>query len=674
MRPFTLIALSSLIALAPLSLAVAAETPMSSAQSQATLATNWPVRTLSAQEAQADVALMRRSLETIHPGLYRRATKAQMDLAFAALEMRVKRPIETTEFYRLISLTLAEIACNHTKAEQPSEVEAWRQDHASHLPFRFKIVAGKMIVVGVDPSQSGLVVGAEITRINGRRVSDLIETLGTFVPHDGQTTWTRATSLANDSDLMGSDFDHFYPYVFGVAPQVTLQFKTPQSARLRSAVLKPLSFKAWQTIPWPGLAYRSNFSESTSWRSLNRQTAYLKIATFVNYRKPVDATMFYDKIFAEINASGAQHLIIDLRENGGGSGDATYALADFLAQKPYVWNKAISYKTLRYGDLRDHIDTWGDREAIFNAPLSDFTKSAFGYDEIPGNSPDELLPRLPAAQAFTGRVTVLTSPVNGSGSTMLIAKLRDLGRVSLVGERSGGSGDGPSAGRIFNVKLPNSGIKIRVPNAFNQMQVQEFEANGGVTPDLLVAPSVGDLRSGNDPVLTAAIAAQQPAASAKSTTAPLALLSRLTGDWTGTLEYRDYQSNGRVNLPTLMRGDLVSDGQSVNLRFTYDDGPGKIVYGGFKLAIDAQESIASKTEADGQPDLYRITGDLTAKASLPTTLVLWGRGTENDQAVDIRETLTISDTNYELLRETRLKGQGAFQFRHVYRFTRQAPR
>ncbi|MCA3696461.1 MAG: hypothetical protein INF09_07320, partial [Aquidulcibacter sp.] len=60
MRPITLLALSSLIALAPLSLAVAAETPKSRAETPVSLATSWPVRTLSAAEAQADVALMRR--------------------------------------------------------------------------------------------------------------------------------------------------------------------------------------------------------------------------------------------------------------------------------------------------------------------------------------------------------------------------------------------------------------------------------------------------------------------------------------------------------------------------------------------------------------------------------------------------------------------------------------
>ena len=674
MRALTPIALIGLLALSPFSVMAAAGALEAGPEISIAPKAAWPVRILSAAAAQADVALMRRSLETIHPGLYRRTSKAQIDRAFAALNQRVQRPIETTELYRLISLVLADIRCNHTKAEQPAELEAWRHANPSHLPFRFQIVAGKMIVVGKDPAQQGLSVGAEVTHINGRKVSELIATLGAYVPIDGQTNWSRATGLADDSDLMGSDFDHFYPFVFGLPTQFVLRFKSDGQATTQTTIQKPLSFKAWQSLKWPGPAFRSNFSETTTWRMLDPETALLKVATFVNYRKPVDATAFYDQIFAEIKEGGAKHLIIDLRENGGGSSDATYGLADFLAQKPYVWNKAISYKALRYGDLPNFIDTWGDREAIFNAPLDQFAKTAHGYEEIPANAPEELLPRTPAANAFGGRVTLLTSPENGSGSTMLIAKLRDLGRVSLVGGKSGGSGDGPTAGRIFTVKLPNSGIRIRVPNAFNQMQVQSFEPKGGVTPDLLVEPRIEDVRLGRDRVLDAARAAPEPEPETEATQALPALLSRLTGTWSGTLEYRDYQTEGRVTLPTLMQATRAPDGASLNVRFTYDDGPGKTVYGGFRLALDTKEAIASKTEDDGHPDLFRVIGDLTATGPEPRILVLWGRGTENGQAVAVRETLKVSANTYDLLRETRPKGQGVFQFRHAYHFTREEKR
>jgi hypothetical protein len=630
----------------------------------------YPIRMLSPAEATADVALMRRALETIHPGLYRRASRGQINRAFARLERSAARGISDAELYRQVSLMLAEIRCNHTKAEQPRAIRQWRQTNPSHLPFRFTILQGRMIVVSADPTQTGLARGTEVLSINGRSVASLFATLGAYVPIDGKTIWSRATNLAEDGDLMGSDFDHFYPYVFGMTDTFDMVVTDRDGGPRRNVTMKPVAFDDWSKLASDGDGFRPNFSETTSWRLINAETAYLRVGTFVNYRRPVDASVFYGEIFAAIKASGATRLILDLRDNGGGSGDATYPLADFLTQRPFVWNRMIGYKAVRYGNLADSISTWGDREAIFNAPMDRFTRQSDGtYALNPSESPEELLPRTPSPDAFTGPVTILTSPANGSGSTMLIAKLADEGRVRLIGGRSGGSGDGPTAGRIFNVRLPASGIEIRVPNAFNAMQVASFERDGGITPDVLVEQSVADFRAGRDRVLETAVAERATAPAGPVVPDASAFLARFTGNWEGTLEYRDYQSNGRVTLPTLMRAELDASGQRANIAFTYDDGPGKTVFGGFSLGMDLSQAILSKRDGEGD-DLYRVTGTMNPARGAPLNLVLWGRGTENDAPVDVRETLTVTATTYQLVRETRPVGQGAFQFRHAYNFTR----
>lgn len=629
----------------------------------------YTARTLTAAQATADVALMRRALETIHPGLYRRASRAQMDAAFAALEDAASRPISELELYRQISQVLATIRCNHTKAEQNPDIEAWRLDHGSHLPFRFRLLQGRMIVESSDPAQSALPRGAEILSINGRSVASLVETLGAYVPIDGETSWARANALSSDGDLMGSDFDHFYPYVFGFADHFSLEVRDSDSAAVRTVTLNPLAFRAWRTLPWEGDRYRTNFGDTTNWRMLDDTTAYLRITTFVNYRTPVDAQTFYAAIFREIAKAGATRLIVDLRDNGGGSSDATYALADFLLQRPFVWNSAVRFQAIRYGDLPDYIETWGDRDETFSPPEDWYTPvSGAGFDLRPPESPEELLPRVPAASAFGGPVTVLTSPVNGSGSTMLIAKLVDEGRVRLVGGRSGGSGDGPTAGQIFNVTLPNSGIAIRVPNAFNAMQVSRFDENGGVTPDIFVEQTVADYRAGRDTVLEAALADHgQPRFTAPFVN-PTGVLSGVAGHWTGALEYRDYQSDARVTLPTTLTATMGLGGQSVALAFTYSDGARGTVEGGFTLTLDLAEEILAKKTIEGT-DLYRIEHTDADDRDVPLSWTLWGRGVENGVAVDVRETLTVTETTLSWLRETRVPG-GSFAFRNAYRLER----
>jgi hypothetical protein len=61
---------------------------------------------------------------------------------------------------------------------------------------------------------------------------------------------------------------------------------------------------------------------------------------------------------------------------------------------------------------------------------------------------------------------------------------------------------------------------------------------------------------------------------------PAALAKIYTGfvaDWTGELEFRDYQSDGRVKLPTLLDVKLSADGHSLRFHYVYDDGPNKVV-------------------------------------------------------------------------------------------------
>lgn len=466
-----------------------------------------PVRIVNAEQARSDIALMRRALETIHPGLYRRTSRQAMDRALDGLEQGLTGPVSDVDLYRRISRVLAMIRCTHTKADQTDAMETWRRDNPSHLPFRFRLIEGRMLVVSSDSAQPGLPRGAEIVAINGRGIAQLTAALGAYVPIDGFTEPSRAAYLADDSDLMGADFDHFYPYVFGFPQQFVLRLRDHDRAPVRTVMLAPISFRAWTRLDNDGQPYRQNFATSTTWRMLGGDVGYLRVDTFVNYRSPADAASLYARAFRELRDAGAQKLIIDLRNNGGGSNDAALALIDALAAKPYRYQRAMRLRAVRYGDLPQYISSWGDREALFNPPMERFAPSADGWFDLrPEFAPNELQQRMPAADAFTGAVRVLIGPANASGATMVVAKLDDMGRVRLIGESSGGSADGPTAGTIFNLKLPNSGISVRVPLVFNQMDVAHFDPRGGVAPDVRVIETVADFRARRDRTLERAVA------------------------------------------------------------------------------------------------------------------------------------------------------------------------
>lgn len=429
-----------------------------------------------------------------------------MDQAFSRLHADARKGMFDTDFYRRVSQILAMIRCSHTKADQSPQMELWRNKNASHFPFRFRIIEGRMIVISSDPLQAPLQRGSEILSINGVPVTKIIKSLGAYVSIDGQTKGARAAYLAQDSDLMGSDFDHFYPYVFGFRESFDLRLRDHADAPVRQLSLTPIRFPAWAKLPYDGQPYRQDFVDAVTWRMLTASTGYLRVDTFVNYRKPTDPVALYGKALRELRKSGARALILDLRRNGGGSNDAALALIDALTTSPYVFQSAMRYRAVRYGDLPRYISTWGNRDALFNPPLERFIEKDDGWFDLrPELAPQELLPRQPAADPFSGPLIILSGPLNASGATMVISKLRDMGRAQILGEPSGGSGDGPTAGTIFNLRLPNSHISVRIPLVFNKLAVRNFAPKGGLKPDILVVERAADVRNGVDRQLQRAV-------------------------------------------------------------------------------------------------------------------------------------------------------------------------
>ena len=249
--------------------------------------------------------------------------------------------------------------------------------------------------------------------------------------------------------------------------------------------------------------WATDFADAVSTR-YEGDTAILRVDTFVNYREPVDAMEKLGRVFGEINERGVAHLVVDLRRNGGGSDDAAIALLRHLISEPIEVASGAAVRALTIPkDVREHAETW-DWGAL-ERDRSDYERwGETGLYIEKGAAPIRVPP---ADDAFGGRVTVLSSRGNASGSTMLIATLQQRAGVRVVGEPTGGSVEGPTAGVIIFVELPASGVRVRVPCLRTITGLSPRAPGMGVTPDLLVAPTPEGEFAGRDEVLEAALEA-----------------------------------------------------------------------------------------------------------------------------------------------------------------------
>lgn len=151
------------------------------------------------------------------------------------------------------------------------------------------------------------------------------------------------------------------------------------------------------------------------------------------------------------------------------------------------------------------------------------------------------------------------------------------------------------------------------------------------------------------------------------TQAPL-FEAALTGSWKGALEYRDYQSDKRVTLPTML---VISQEESGELTFAYvyDDGPGKTVTSRDRVTVDAARSTYRIRNGDGTYDGTFATTGLAEFGPVSPTVTLLGSGDENGVKVDLRTTIQLGPASLTMLRESRRPG-GEWLFRNRYALTR----
>ncbi|MFK7959656.1 MAG: S41 family peptidase [Phycisphaerales bacterium] len=473
---------------------------------------------LSAEQASEDVRILIETLDRLHAGWGRYTADEAMRSLLDGLARSVVEGSTDADMFAKINRVLPHLRCDHTLAEPPAAIETHREVVATHFPFTFRLFDGAMYVDRVSAvAADSLARGDRIDRINGRSVHTIIREIEPLISVDGWTDDVRGATLEATSELLGSGIEHHWPFVFGWAGtwDVEVARRTPGGAWADPRVVRV------PAITWPesismrtgGDARYLDFVDGMDF-SLRARAApaadeppvgVLRIDTFVNYRRPVDPREAFAPAFRALAEAGATHLIIDLRACGGGSTEVPDELLSRLVAVPPAaaarrpWTRGTGP-----GDLRPHLSTWDP--SVFALPPGLFQDLGNGFQEL--RMPLDPPPAAhDAANRFDGRLTVLIGPVNASGATVFAALL-DAHRpnVRFVGEPTGGSAEGPTAGTIAFLTLPHSGVQVRVPLLRSWVNVPHPPAGLGVEPDVLIRPTVADWLAGRDPVLEAALA------------------------------------------------------------------------------------------------------------------------------------------------------------------------
>lgn len=449
-----------------------------------------------------DVALLRKTYESLHPGLYRYNTPAQMAEHFKTLEAEFSRDRTLAEAYLAFSVFLAKVKCGHSYANfynQSKPVKTALFEHQDRLPFHFRWINKRMIVTQDFSGHALIDPGVEILAINGTKADVIFDRLMTITRADGSNDDKRVSQL----EVRGFDewetFDIFFPLFF--PPQSTTY---TLDIRLRDGTTSNVQVTALtqqerensrrgqkEAIKWEELTWKVEYPE--------RGLAVLRVPTFALYNSRWDWKKFLDTTFAEFPARGIKNLIIDIRGNEGGIDTAGYFASKLSAEPMEIdpYERRVRYQKIPDGIGR-YLDTWDPSFKDWGSDAYDFKD---GFFKLKGENAQKLANAPKTTKPFRGKTFLLIDAVNSSASFQLAQVFKINKLATLVGMPTGGNQRGINGGAFFFLRLPNSGIEIDVP-LIGRFPPKEAP-DAGIEPDVRVEPTIDDIASGTDAEMVA---------------------------------------------------------------------------------------------------------------------------------------------------------------------------
>lgn len=450
----------------------------------------------------ADVDLLRRIYETLHPGLYRYQSPTQF--AQRCDDLKAASAGSLAAQYLLLSRLLAQVRCGHTYANffnQSDAVSRALFQPVNKLPFHFVWVGDRMVVSANPRGVDGLGRGDEVLYVDGVPAAMIQSRLLPYMRADGSNDDKRRVLL----DVTGSDriesFDVFHPLAFpSEADLFTLVRRRASDGMVGRLQVEAIDLGARQAMAPRGADRSSPDYWSLAWPRPG--VAVLTMPGWAMYDVKWDWRARIAALFEEIASKRANGLIIDLRDNEGGDDCGHEIVARLIDSDLPLF--ADSERRVRFRstppDLNPYLDTW-DRSFEHIGEGADDLGDGF-YRLKAGE--DETRRIAPKGPRFHGKVIVLSSPQNSSATFQFIALVRGHGLARIYGRPTGGNQRGINGGSFFFVRLPHSGLEADLPLVGYFPNSPKPDA--GLPPDKRIDPTSEDIGRGYDRTLEQAIA------------------------------------------------------------------------------------------------------------------------------------------------------------------------
>jgi hypothetical protein len=436
-------------------------------------------------QLKEDAVLFSNVVMAMHPSIGIYQPRAYYQKLFAGFIDSLTDSLTERQFRLKLKLVADELHCGHTEIlYSPAYYKAMSKLRLNYSPYVFIPVHEKVFMLASigKPADSLLKKGVEITRINGIGVDSMLRYSRRFISADGYNTTSR-------DHYLQLGFNSYYTGLFGrpdtfaveysdngVAKKVSYPAIRPKT--LPVIPLGPKGDSLMKRFRRAGIGYRYLDAE--------QRTMHVRIQKFSS----TGEGRAYRKIFRKLRKNKSENLVIDLRNNGGGSLFNAYRLLSYVIDSAKTQTLRTSIRRYPYKDYtRGNI--WF-RVTRFAYAITGQRRSRHDTDEFIYT----IRPR--RRNHFGGRLYVLINGGSFSASSLVAAYLRDTRRAKFIGQETGGTLEGCNAGVTPYYRLPNTKLRVRMP-AFRVVHDVSPQITGnGILPDYRTEYTFGDIVSRRD--------------------------------------------------------------------------------------------------------------------------------------------------------------------------------
>src|SRR6056297_752694 len=446
---------------------------------------NEPAETWPPDAIRAEFDVLYETLRESHYDMYANRSRAAYDALFSRMRAGFDTPLTRSQIRQHFQRFVAYGDVAHAKIDPP--MAAWEQFRANGgkaFPLFFRVLDGRVFI---DDFMGDLDVrvGDEVLAVGGTPALEWLAPMRAHLSADND--YLAYTMMENRLPiLVWQEWGEVASFPLILRRGIDGPFEIEVPALTRSQFQEaPDDHPARFALDW-------NAREA---RMLTDTIAYLRPGPFYDNRpeaehpwNPAAFHAFVDGAFESFIENGAEQLLIDLRNNPGGSNSFSDHLVAWFAKEPFRFSEKFEIMVSEAAIVsnRERLDTQdGGTDTVSN-------QLAAAYK---GRSPGEIvdfpieLIRPRDGQRFGGKVFMLINRHSYSNAVSVAAIGQDYGFATILGEPTADLAN--TYGAMEHFTLPETGIRVGFPKARILRPSRDADADQ-VEPDIaieaLIAP------------------------------------------------------------------------------------------------------------------------------------------------------------------------------------------